>query len=102
MQCFPKLINNTAKVCCEKVSVGLRNLIFHIHFEPLGFVDPVDPADPAGPVDPVDPVKLFEKRLACFCLKTPEEICDPYFKFSLNDSFYLLKISLNAPSLVVL
>ena len=66
--------------------MGLRKLIFHICFEPLGFADPV---------------KLFDKRLASFCLKVPQEICDPYFKFSLRDSFYLLKISLNLPSLVV-
>ena len=86
MQCFPKLVNNTAKVCCVgKPVLGLRKLIFHICFEPLVFVDTV---------------KLFDKRLASFSLKAPQEICDPCFKFCLSDSFYLLKISLNAPSLV--
>ena len=74
------------KFVARKSAVGLRKLIFHICFETLGFAETV---------------KLFEKRLESLCLKAPEEICDPYFKFSLTDSFYLLKISLNALSLVV-
>jgi hypothetical protein len=62
MQGFPKLINNTAKACCEIVSVKLRKLIFHICFEHLGFVGPV---------------KLFEKQLAGFSLKAPRKFAIP-------------------------
>jgi hypothetical protein len=50
------------KFVARKSVVGLRKLIFHICFEPLGFVRPV---------------KLFEKDLQASALKPPRKFVIP-------------------------